>query len=78
MDVAGIIAILQVVVENLPGAINTGSELVDLGKKLFSTINGREPTAAEIANLETQIDADVADALEPLNPAQPGDPDFGT
>ena len=76
MDITGVIALLQVVVGELPGAITTVTQLVDLGKKFFETANGREPTPAEIAQLRAQIDADVAEALAPLPPAQPGDPDF--
>lgn len=77
MDVAGIISILLVVVKELPGAIETVIKLVDLGKKLFATVNGREPTADEIVDLETQIAAEVAEALQPMPPAEPGDPDYG-
>jgi len=76
MGVAGIIAILQVVVANIPGAITTAEQLYDLGKKLFATINGVDPTEDELAALEAAIDSDVIEALSPLPPPQPGDPDF--
>lgn len=76
MEIAGIISLLQLVVANLPGAITTTQQLVDLGSKFFSSVNGRDPTSAEIAALEAAIDADVADALLPLPAAQPGDPDY--
>jgi len=76
MDIAGVIALLQIVVAELPGAINTTVQLVDLGKKFYETANGREPTAEEVALLRASVDADVAKALEPLPPAQPGDPDY--
>lgn len=76
MGVAEIISILLLVVKELPGAIETTTQLVDLGKKLFATANGREPTEQEIADLEAQIEADVAEALEPLPAAEPGDPDY--
>jgi hypothetical protein len=78
MPIASIIALLQVVVANLPGAISTTEQLVDLGKKFFAAANGTAPTAAEIAQLEAAIDADVTLALSPLPPAQPGDPDYVT
>ena len=76
MDIAAIIKILTTVVAELPGAITTVKQLVDLGQKFFATVNGREPTPAEIADLRAQIDADVAEALTPLPEAQPGDPDY--
>ena len=76
MGVAEIISILLLVVKELPGAIETTTQLVDLGKKLFATVNGREPTEQEVADLEAQIQADVAEALKPLPPAEPGDPDY--
>lgn len=76
MGVAEVISILLLVVRELPGAISTVEQLVDIGKKMFATVNGREPTEQEIADLEEQIAADVAEALTPLPPAQPGDPDY--
>lgn len=76
MGVTEIVSILLLVVKELPGAIQTVEQLVDIGKKMFATINGREPTEQEAADLEDQIKADVAEALTPLPPAQPGDPDY--
>lgn len=76
MNIAAILLILKTVVTELPGAISTGKQLFDLGKKFFVTVNGREPTEAEETDLQTQIAADVVLALEPLPPAQPGDPDY--
>lgn len=76
MDIATIIAILKVVVAELPGAISTTQQLVDLGAKFFATVNGKDPTPEDIAAIEAAIDADVALALEPLPDAQPGDPDY--
>lgn len=76
MDIATIITVLQTVVSALPGAITTVEQLVDLGKKFFTATNGTAPTDADIAALRAGIDADVAAALAPLPPAQPGDPDF--
>ena len=76
MPIAGIIALLQVVVANLPGAITTVEQVYDLGHKFFTSINGTAPTQAEKDQLNAAIDADVATALVPLPPAQPGDPDF--
>lgn len=76
MEIGAIIAILQTVVTELPGAITTVTQLVDLGKKFFSATNGKDPTADEMAQLRAAIDSDVAAALEPLPPAQAGDPDF--
>lgn len=71
-----ILPILQIIVQNLPGAISTIDQLVDLGSKLYAVQNGREPTPDEIAQLRSALLADVTLALEPLPPAQPGDPDF--
>lgn len=77
MGVTAVFALLQVIVANLPGAITTGQQLFDLGKKLYASINdGREPTAEEVADLRAKIAADETLALEPLPPAQPGDPDY--
>lgn len=77
MEIGAIIAILQTVVTELPGAITTVEQLVSLGQKFFTSVNGKDPTTEEISALRAGIDADVAAALEPLPPAQPGDPDFG-
>lgn len=76
MNIASIIAILQVVVQELPGAVSTVEQLVDLGAKFMKASNGTDPTPAEIAALRAAVDADVAEALAPLPAAQPGDPDF--
>jgi len=76
MNVASVIALLQVVVSELPGAITTVEQLVSLGSKFMATTNGTDPTADEIAALRAAVDADVAEALSPLPPAQSGDPDF--
>ena len=76
MPIAAILAILQTIVTELPSAISTGTQLYALGKKFFAAANGREPTAAEIAELRAGIETDVGIALEPLPPAQPGDPDY--
>lgn len=76
MDIATIITVLQTVVSALPGAITTVEQLVDLGKKFFTATNGTDPTDADITALRAGIDADVAAALAPLPPAQPGDPDY--
>lgn len=77
MEIGAIIAILQTMITELPGAITTVEQLVSLGEKFFSTVNGKDPTEDEKAQLRAQIDTDVAAALEPLPPAQAGDPDFG-
>lgn len=68
MDIASIIGILQIVVQELPGAITTTEQLVDLGKKFYASANGADPTADEISQLEDAIDSDVASALTPLPP----------
>ena len=71
-----VIAILQVVVANLPGAITTAEQLYDLGTKLYATTQGTEPSEADKALLQASIDADLLEALTPLPPAQAGDPDY--
>ena len=76
MDAAAIIKLLQIVVSSLPSAIQTAEQLYDLGTKFAATIKGSAPTDEEIAQLRSQIDSDVAQSLEPLPPAQPGDPDY--
>lgn len=76
MDIATVISLLQVVVAEAPGVISTGEELVNLGTKFYETVNGHVPTIAEVAELRAAIDADVILALQPLPPAQPGDPDY--
>jgi hypothetical protein len=76
IDISGVIAALKVVVTELPGAVSTGLELVDLGTKFYEAANGHVPTIAEVAELRKAVDEDVATALEPLPPAQPGDPDY--
>ena len=76
MDISGVISLLTVVITNLPGAITTAEQLVDLGTKFYMTANGTMPTDAEIAQLRASIDADVITALTPLPAPQPGDPDY--
>lgn len=76
LTLEGVISLLQVVVANLPGAITTAKQLLALGKQFFETANGRAPTDDEVTQLEAAIDADVVQALTPLPPAQPGDPDY--
>ena len=76
MPIAAIIAILQTVITELPGAITTVQQLYALGAKFMTATNGTAPTADEIVQLHAAIDADVAEALTPLPPAEPGDPDF--
>ena len=76
MPIAAIIAILQTVVQELPGAITTVEQLYALGTKFFTAANGTAPTADEQTQLEAAIDAAVAEALTPLPDAQPGDPDY--
>lgn len=76
MDIATIITVLQAVVSSLPGAITTVEQLVQLGQKFFTATNGTDPTPDQIVELRAGIDADVAAALQPLPPAQPGDPDY--
>ena len=76
MDAEAVIKLLQIVVASLPSAITTAEQLYDIGTKFAATIKGSAPTDEEIADLRTQIDNDVAIALAPLPPAQPGDPDF--
>ena len=76
MDIAAIISVLQVVVANLPGAVTTAEDLVGLGTKFYESVNGHAPSIAEVAALRSAVDNDVAVALTPLPPAQPGDPDY--
>lgn len=78
MNMAAIIQLLQTVVANLPGAVTTAEQLYALGEKFFATLNGHAPTEDEQAQLRAQIDIDVAQALAPLPPAEPGDPDYQT
>lgn len=76
IDISGVIAVLKVVVAEIPDAIKTGEELVDLGTKFYESANGHVPTIAETAELRAAVDTDVATALKPLPPAQKGDPDW--
>ena len=76
MPIAAIIAILQTVIQELPGAITTVEQLYALGTKFFTAANGTAPTSDEQTQLEVAIDSDVTEALTPLPPAQAGDPDF--
>lgn len=76
MGAMEIVSILLLVVKELPGAITTVEQLVDIGKRLFETTNGRPPTPEEEAAIEAAIMRDVAEALTPLPPAEPGDPDY--
>lgn len=69
-SIATIIQILQAVIAAMPSVISTAEELYTIGQKVFETLNGRVPTDQEIADLQTQIDADVAEALTPI----PDDP----
>ena len=71
-----IIALLPIIIQELPGAITTVEQLYSLAEKFFAVQNGRPPTQAETDDLHAQIDSDVAEALTPLPDAQPGDPDY--
>ncbi len=76
MTIAVVLGLLQTVIENLPGAVATGSQLYALGEKFFATVKGRPPTQAEKDALRAAIAIDLAEALTPLPPAQLGDPDY--
>lgn len=76
MNVAAVIKVLQVILTELPGAVTTADQLVELGSKFMKASNGTAPTAQEIVDMRAAIDEDVAEALSPLPPAQPGDPDY--
>ena len=76
MNMAAISALLAIVIQELPGAITTIGQLVSLGEKFAASIKGEALSDADRASLRTQIEADVAAALIPLDPAQPGDPDY--
>ena len=76
MNPALIITILQDVVTYLPGAITTVEQLVQLGTKFYTSLNGVAPSQADVDALRTSILADVTLALSPLPDAQPGDPDY--
>jgi triosephosphate isomerase len=57
-------------VQELPGAITTVEQLIELGKKFFAAANGTEPTAAELAQLRAAIDglapSEIVVAYEPV------------
>ena len=76
MSIAAIIALLQVVVQELPGAISTAEDLYNLGVKFGETLKGGSLTDQERADLKASIASDLAEALTPLPAAQPGDPDY--
>ena len=76
MNMAAISALLAIVIQELPGAITTIGQLVSLGEKFAASIKGEALSDADRASLRAQIETDVAAALTPLDPAQPGDPDY--
>jgi hypothetical protein len=61
-----IIAMLQAAVAAAPTVIQTAQDLYDIGAKVYAALNGTAPTAEQMAELQAQIDADVAEALTPL------------
>lgn len=63
-----VIALLPIILQNLPGAISTTEQLVSIGTQFYTSLHGTAPTADQIAQLEDAIDADVALALTPLPP----------
>jgi len=76
MGIAAIISLLQVVLKELPGAITTAEQLYNLGVKFAETTKGSGLTDQERSDLKAAIATDLAEALTPLPPAQPGDPDY--
>lgn len=76
MPIAAIIGLLQIVIQELPGAISTVEDLYNLGVKFATALNGTAPSDADKAALKEAIKSDLAEALTPLPDAQPGDPDY--
>jgi hypothetical protein len=67
MNFSAIIAVLSVVIQELPGAITTVMQLKDIAVKAFASLNdGRLPTDEEMDQLAKEIDVLVAEALKPL------------
>ena len=76
MDATTVMTLLQIIIQNLPGAITTAEQLYALGVKFAATIKGTALTDAERTALRAQITDDVLAAMLALPPAQPGDPDY--
>lgn len=72
-----VLALLPIILQQLPGAVTTGEQLYDIGLRFYKSLHdGNDPTPEEVAQLRAAIETDENEALTPLLPPQPGDPDY--
>lgn len=67
---------VELAAKYLPQAIETGEKLFVFAENFYKQLSGKELTDEERAELRRQVDAAYERAIEPLSPAQPGDPDY--
>lgn len=71
-----VLTVLDVLTKVTPVIIKVGTDLKPFAESLFKQLKGGELTAAERTELERAVDAQYAKFMQPLPPAQPGDPDY--
>lgn len=77
MEVLGtVLTVLQTLVKFAPTVIQAGADLKPFAVALYERLKGQELTTDERAVVEAGVDALYARLMEPLPPAQPGDPDY--
>lgn len=76
MNVAGILSLVETLTKFVPVVVQAGTDLKPYAVALYNQINGKEATPDQRAALEAGVDAMFARLMEPLPPAQEGDPDY--
>ena len=71
-----VLTVVETLTRLAPQFVTTWQDLKPFAQSLYEQFKGSPPTADELTDLETQIDALAARLQEPLPPAQLGDPDY--
>jgi hypothetical protein len=71
-----VLTVIDLLAKYAPAFIKAWQDAKPFAAALFSQLEGRQPTVDEMVTLEAQIDNLHARMQQPLDPAQPGDPDY--
>lgn len=71
-----VLTVLELLAKAVPVIIKTGTDLKPFAVSLYKQFKGSDLTEAERTELEAAVDAQYANFMRPLPPAQPGDPDY--
>lgn len=74
--VSAVLAILDIATKFFPVILQTGENLKPFAESIFKQLKGDELTMSERIELHEAVERQYAKAMEPLPPAQPGDPDY--